>query len=173
MLADAIAWAVGEKIYKPRQFDTEGGVKKNIHGDEQHFTTDWRNGNMGVRALAFTGGEIPTGKGGSGGSEETSKTPDESYRAKEEDLIAALGRATVSLRDMYVLKDEQDRLIIERLGLRPLKLHEDFPKQLTKIYAKYGKEEDPFATFPEDELPADPIEEWGSAQDDENEENGE
>jgi hypothetical protein len=154
VLADAIAWADGEKGPKPRMFDVEGSVKKDRTGDVLHFTTDWQRGNMGIRALAFTDGVIPSSTNGSQNDEDTPKTPDESYLAKEEKLIEDLVRARTTLMDMYSLQDEQSRRVMERLGLQKVDVYETFPGQVTKLYNKYGKDDDPFA---EDDLPLEAL----------------
>ncbi|WP_158634440.1 hypothetical protein [Amycolatopsis sp. WAC 01375] len=167
VLADAIAWADGEQPYRPRVFDVEGGLKKNRDGDVVHYTAKWTDGNMGIRALAFTGGKLPTSSDDSEDEGETPKTPDEVYAAKEEKLRDELGLSTTLLRDMFALKDEQGRPVMARLGMEKDEVYENFPKQLTKLYNKYGKDDDPFATFPEDELPLD--EDPDEEQDDEEE----
>ncbi|UUV34294.1 hypothetical protein NQK81_12855 [Amycolatopsis roodepoortensis] len=168
VLADAVAWADGEQTYRPRVFDVEGGLKKNADGDVVHYTAVWHDGNMGIRALAFTGGKIQSSSDTADGEEETPRSPDEAYLAKELKLIEELGLSTTLLRDMFALKDEQGRPVMARLGMRNAEVYETFPKQLTKLYNKYGKDDDPFATFPEDELPLD--EDPDEDQDDEDEE---
>lgn len=172
VLADAIAWADGEQVYKPRQFDVEGNVKKDATGDELHYTDDWRNGNMRIRALAFTGGEVPEQHSERVTNHEIPKTAEESYTAKELELIEQLGYMTTLLRDMFQLKDEQAHRVIERVGMKPASVYESFPKQLTTLYNKYGKG-DPFEPFPEDELPLEELPEPEHDRDEEEDQAGE
>ncbi|RSN28778.1 hypothetical protein DMC61_19765 [Amycolatopsis sp. WAC 04169] len=155
VLADAVAWADGEQQYLPRKFDLEGAVITDDHDDAEHFVDDWRQGNMGIRALAFTNGTTPTSTGGLGEpSKPAPKTPDEEYKAMESELIADITRAGATLRYMYHLKDELDRKIMERLRLRPAKVYKEFPEQLTTLRNRYGSD-DPFAVDFEDDKPLD------------------
>ncbi|MCU7724560.1 hypothetical protein ODJ79_12605 [Actinoplanes sp. KI2] len=174
VLADAVAWADGEVRERPRQFDLEGNVKTDLHGDPLHFSKDWWVGNMGVRALAFTAdGEIPSGKSGPGSDDddELAKSPEDDYRAKESRLIENLMAAKQRLADMYAAVDEQQRRLMPRLKLRKTELYEEFPAYLTKLYNRYGQDEDDMlAGLGEDELPdVDPVEEEPEADDEEEE----
>jgi hypothetical protein len=170
VLADAVAWADGERSERPRQFTIDGEIKKDGNGDVLHFSPAWEKGNMGIRALAFTQGEIPKagGGGGGGGGPPPPKTPEQSYEATEEALIESLLRAEAGLTDLVAIKDEQGRRLLDRLGLRAAAVYEQLPSRLVKIHARYGND-DPLAEMDDDELPDDDAELEDEGDDDEEE----
>lgn len=171
VLADAVAWADGDRTEKPRQFDPDGNQKLDANGDLLHFSTAWQSGNMGVRALALCkDGKIPREKVSRGRSPEApvDLSPEARYHINEEALLEYLGRAETTLSDLYAATDGQGVKLIERLGLQQRKIYQTFPDQLSKLYARFGNEDVVFQAFNEDELPE---ENWpnvyGNNQDDE------
>jgi hypothetical protein len=151
VLADAVAWADGDRLERPRVFDIEGTAKVDDNGDQLHFAPEWRKGNMGIRALAFNQGVVPQSNTPPEPDDDAPISPEESFHRKEGHLLELLGRAKTVLMDMYAATDEQQRKLIAVVGLRNAPLYEDLPKALAKAYAKYGKSEDDL--FDEDELP--------------------
>lgn len=151
VLADAIAWADGDRLERPRQYDIEGQLQVDKYtGDVLHFSTAWQKGNMGVRALAFTKGKIPTEEKPNQKRPVTPISPEETFKEAEEKLLAHLLAGQTSLKDMYTATDAQDIRLIEKLGMRKAHVYERFPAQLSKLYAKHGVTVD---LFDEDELP--------------------
>ena len=160
VLADAIAWADGQRKERPRQFEVEGQVKVDKHGDPIHFSTAWDKGNMGVRALAFMeNGEIPKNGGQQKDKDQQDqpKTPEEQYKLTEQGLIEKLLAAQILLTDLAAAKDEQGRRLLPRMGLQSVDVYEELPVMLTKLYAKFGSA-DPLDDFDDDELPDAPPE---------------
>jgi hypothetical protein len=168
VLADAVAWADGERAERPRQFDIAGHVKHDDRGDVLHFTTAWQIGNMGVRALAFTDGEIPAPVKGGHGMKTPNATPEQLFSASEDVLIESLMRAQSGLLDMLAVRDEQGRQLIKVAGLRKAKIYQQFPRQMSTAYARFGKDDELMAiAFPEDDLPAKPELDDNHGEDDE------
>ncbi|WP_456819920.1 hypothetical protein [Cellulomonas sp. URHB0016] len=165
LLADAIAWADGERREKPRQFDIDGTVKLDPHGDPLHFPPTWQRGNKGVRALAFTDdGEIPEPKAKRTTPTVVKQTPEERYKSDEVELLERLLAAQTTLMDLVAAKDEHGAKLIEKLGLTSAAVYETLPSQLSKIYARFGNEDDVLSAFDEDELPDGDV---GSGDEDE------
>jgi hypothetical protein len=54
---------------------------------------------------------------------------------------------------MYAARDSQKNRLIEKFGMRRAEVFERFPAELSKVYAKYGVEDDLLGVFDEDELP--------------------
>jgi hypothetical protein len=160
VLADAIAWADGERVDKPRMFRVDGSlvmVGSGETADVKHYDdTSWERGNMEIRALAFTQGTIPDGTDADHDTEDSDEelTPEQLYQAAEEGLLAALMRADTHLRDLVSMKDDQGRRLIQRHGMRPADVYSDFPALLTVTYGRFGAD-DPFAHFDEDRMPDD------------------
>jgi hypothetical protein len=150
VLADAVAWADGDRAERPRQFDLEGKPKIDTNGDELHYPAVWSRGNMAVRALAFNDDKFPDAATRRRTKAVVPKTPEEAYRANEDTLLELLIQGQTTLGDLYAARDEQNRRLIERIGLRQANIYDKFPSQLSKLYAKYGTDDDPFA---EDDLP--------------------
>ncbi|MET9269806.1 hypothetical protein [Kribbella sp. NPDC003557] len=165
VLADAVAWADGERLERPRKFDVEGSQVFDKNGDPIHFSPAWENGNMGVRALAFTGGTIPTPESTSTGEAPTVYlTPEDKYKATEARLLELLVAAQTSLRDMVAAKDASGAMLMAKLGMTTAEVYDKLPDTLSKLYARYVKEDDLLASFNEDELPD--AEDEASAEDD-------
>ncbi|MEU8232836.1 hypothetical protein AB0C12_24920 [Actinoplanes sp. NPDC048967] len=155
VLADAVAWADGEMLERPRQFDIEGTPKKDGNGDQLHYSTPWWEGNMRVRALAFIAdGELPkpTDKNDTP-DDDTPKSPEEDYRYKEQRLIENLIAARQRLLDMAAAVDDQQRKLMPRLRLSKKDIYTKLPPLLTQLYAKYGPEDVLDALGEEDDLP--------------------
>lgn len=154
VLADAVAWADGERREKPRQFDPAGHPKV-VNGDGLHFSTAWDAGNMGIRALAFCeDGEIPRDNAGPKSYDAPVElSPEAKYEADEKKLIRYLNDAQMTLGDLFAARDEQGRKLIAKIGLRREEVYRSLPDQLGKLYARYGNEDDVFGSFDEDELP--------------------
>lgn len=169
VLADAVAWADGERDEKPRQFDIDGKPVTDVNGDVQHFAPEWRRGNMGIRALALNGGVYPTSSPRPGAQPPVPKSPEELYDEKQQTLIATLLRAQTILMDIYTAKDAQNRSLIERRQLGPASVYEDLPVQLNRLYARYGKTGDLFPGFNEDDLPVEDPEDDSPEAEDEDE----
>lgn len=154
VLADAVAWADGDRLERPRQYDVEGQLQiDKITGDVLHFSTAWQKGNMGIRALAFTMGKIPTEQKSKQKEHVVPASPEEAFKAAEEKLLELVMAGQTTLRDMYAAKDTQNNRLIEKFRMRKAKVFERFPAELSKVYAKYGVEDDLLAVFDEDELP--------------------
>jgi len=152
VLADAVAWADGERKERPRKFDIEGNQQFDKHKDPIHFSTAWENGNMGVRALALTeDGAIPT-------TPKPNKTPpaklspEDRYRADERRLLGYLLAGQSTLGDLVAATDSQGGKLIKKLGLIKAAVYTTLPGQLTRVYARYGND-DVLNAFDEDELP--------------------
>ncbi|WP_201406821.1 hypothetical protein [Mycobacterium intracellulare] len=152
VLADAVAWADGDRRERPRDFDVEGNPRVDANNDQLHFAPEWRKGNMGVRALALNKGVMPTSPTPPKPDDPPQLSPEEGFHRKEEHLLELLGRANTVLVDLYAAKDGQGRKLIESLGLKGAPLYENFPTRLTRLYAKYGNADD---GFDEDDLPDD------------------
>ncbi|MEV0196156.1 hypothetical protein [Nonomuraea sp. NPDC050691] len=155
VLADAIAWADGDSLAKPREFTPDGIPKKDKHGDQLHFPTSWQKGNMGIRALAFTNGEIPTSQKNKGQDKPPTLTPEQKYQEAETALLRNLKAADTMLKDLVAATDEHGKKLLAKIGLKKDDVYEEFPGQLMKIYARYGNEDDVLSSFDEDELPDD------------------
>ncbi|MGY1855980.1 hypothetical protein [Modestobacter sp. SYSU DS0290] len=154
VLADAIAWADGERKDRPRQFDVEGKPRTDKHGDQLHYAAAWQSGNMGVRALAFNKGVIPKDKAKTKESNELPPpSPEEQYQTKEKNLLELVIRTRTTLWDLYAMEDEKKRRLIRLLGLTKAEAYAKLPGELTQLYAKFGKDDDPFGAFGEDDLP--------------------
>lgn len=153
VLADAVAWADGDRQLRPRQRRVDGTVKTDPQGDELHYGKLWSEGNMQIRALALNEGEIPEGGSGadSEGEDELFRTPEEAFRQTEEDMLSHIGAANTKFLDLATMTDEQGRRLIERIGLRPAEIVDSFSRNLSSAYARYG--EDPLAGLDEDQLP--------------------
>lgn len=155
VLADAVGWADGERVDRPRRFDVDGTPQIDANGDQLHFSPSWWDGNMGVRALAFTNGVIPEKSKPKKDEEPQPLSPEERYDEKQTALLSLLMEAQGLLKDLFSLKDEQQRSLIKLRGLRKSSMYTQFPAQLERLYAKYGQDDDPFSTFDEDDLPDD------------------
>ncbi|GAA0602386.1 hypothetical protein HPO96_19595 [Kribbella sandramycini] len=154
VLADAVAWADNERLERPRKFDVEGNQLLDKNNDPIHFSTAWDNGNMGIRALAFTGGTIPSSDKKSTDDEpEVELTPEDRYRLTEQRLLSLLVESHTNLLDMMAAKDADGDKLIAKLGMTTAEVYSTLPDRLSKLYARYGKEDDLLASFDEDELP--------------------
>jgi hypothetical protein len=151
VLADAVAWADGDRVDRPREFHVDGTPRVDVNGDQLHFTPEWRKGNMGVRALAFNKGVMPTSPTPPKPDEPQQKSPEERFLLKEDFLLELLGRAYTVLMELYAARDGQGQNLIGTVGLRSAPIYDDLPTKLTKLYAKYGKADD----IDQDELPDD------------------
>ena len=151
VLADAVAWADGERKSTPRRRAPNGTLKKTRDGEELHYGTKWSKGNMRIRALAFNKGVIPRQKDPGSSDTSSSETPEETFRRIEAEMRSDLGDADTRFRDLIAMTDERGRRLIERLGLQPASSVESFSRKLTAAYARYG--DDPLAAIDEDMLP--------------------
>lgn len=160
VLADAVGWADGERLEKPRMFKVDGSlivVRSGESADVKHYDdSSWERGNMEIRALALTNGVIPEESNADQETTETKEdpTPEQLYQVAEEGLLAALVRADTHLRDLVSMKDEQGRRLISRLRMRRTDLYTSFPALLAKTYGRFG-DDDPFEEFDEDRMPDD------------------
>jgi hypothetical protein len=153
LLADAVAWTDGARSNLPRQRRPDGTVKTDRHGDERHYAVGWRHGNMQIRALALNNGVIPRAKGDGGGDTDAGpwNTPEEEFKHTEREMIAALEAASTRFHDLLALKDEQERRLIERIGLTSSEPIESFIRRIGLAYARFGA--DPLADLDEDLVP--------------------
>ena len=138
VLADAVAWADGDWLERPR-IRLDGNPQADANGDQLHFAPEWRKGNMGVRALAFNKGVMPTSPTPPKPEEPVDISPEEAFRLKEDHLLELLRRAYTVLIDLYAAKDGQGRKLIESQGLRAAPVYENLPTKLSRLYARYGK----------------------------------
>ncbi len=158
VLADAIAWADGERLEKPRQFDVNGHLKLDDRtGDPLHYPTRAPEGNIAIRALAFNAGEIPNKNKQRENVAQLPKSAEDRYQIDENKLISLLMEVRSLLSAMRQVRDENNQLVIKRLGLKPAEVYKKFPGELMSTYAKYGTD-DPWA-IDDDELPDDEPEE--------------
>jgi hypothetical protein len=140
VLADAVAWGDGETAVRPRQFRPDGSVKTDEDGVPLRYPRSWEEGNMQIRALAFTNGVVP--QEGEADVDTEDLTPEQRYEVDENALVAALRLADTHLRDLLSVEDDQGRRLVEQLGLRKETLYTSVPNLLTKAYHKFGKDED-------------------------------
>jgi hypothetical protein len=152
VLADAVAWADGDRALLPRRRRLDGTVKIDAQGDELHYVAQWSKGNMEIRALALNKGVIPRKERspGSGGSK-TSLTPEEAFKQTEEEMRTSISSADTKLHDLLAMTDEQGRRLIERIGLQPAPAVRKFADKVSVAYARYG--DDPLADLDEDQMP--------------------
>jgi hypothetical protein len=152
VLADAVAWADGDRAFLPRQRRLDGTVKTDRHGDERHYATGWSKGNMEIRALALNKGVIPKKKnGGDDSKPKPSMTPEEAFKQTEEEMLTSIHAADTKFHDLLAIVDEQGRKLIERIGLQPAEVIDPFTRKLSAAYARFG--EDPLVEVDEDQIP--------------------
>jgi hypothetical protein len=152
VLCDAVSWADGTRRFLPRVRTLNGDVKTDAGGDEHHYVAQWRSGNMQIRALALNGGVIPRTKRNGKEKAPPARTPEEAYEQTELELRTNISSAATKLADLLALKDEQGRLLLGRIGLRPAPEVAKFASRLQTVYARFGTE-DPLVGLEEDELP--------------------